>query len=89
MLAGCAGQRISRQSKGKDQASRRRAGRMVPCAICKTGTVGKPDAWLKRNAEAFCSSRCNGVRRAEELVKHSHKGRAAWTDASLESLPGR
>ena len=57
---------------------------MVPCAMCGTETW-KPDAWLKRTAEAFCSSRCNGVRRAEELVKHSHKGKAGWTDASRAS----
>lgn len=80
----CAGRRISQQKKGKTKPLAERAGRMVPCAICKTETW-KPDAWLKRTAEAFCSSRCNGVRRAEELVKHSHKGKAGWTDASLAS----
>jgi len=80
----CAGRRISQQKKGKTKPLAERAGRMVPCAICGTETW-KPDAWLKRNTETFCSSRCNGVRRAEELVKHSHKGKAGWTDASLAS----
>lgn len=80
----CAARRISQQKKGKTKPLAERAGRMVPCAICGTETW-KPDAWLKRTTEAFCSSRCNGLRRSEELAKHSHKGRAGWTDTSRAS----
>lgn len=33
----------------------------------------------------MCSRQCNGVERGRELVKHSHKGKAAWTVASRAS----
>ena len=54
------------------------------CANC-----GKPfQTWprtLRRNANPTCSRQCNGAMRSRELVKHSHKGRSAWTAESLAS----
>lgn len=45
-----------------------------------------PQAWLRRTKRPTCSRHCNGILRSTELVKHSHKGRAAWTAAAEASF---
>lgn len=62
-------------------------GRLVTfaCALC-----GAPRsvyrAHFERVAEATCSRICNGKLRHRELLPHAHKGRAGWTDSSLNSF---
>lgn len=79
----CAGLLSSKERK--DKALGLRAPRItLNCQTCGKSVVRRAAA-LKRSATVFCSCRCNGIERAKELVKHSHKGRAAWTEASLMS----
>lgn len=58
---------------------------LIKCAVCGR-EVYKPNAWLKKIKVPTCSTHCNGVLRSQELVKHSHKGRAAWTAESTKSF---
>jgi hypothetical protein len=57
---------------------------LIACAVCGK-EVWKPNAWLKRTQIPTCSYSCGGKLRGKELVKHSHKGRAAWTEETLLS----
>lgn len=55
----------------------------ISCAIC--GNLSwKPRAWVRRVANPTCSRTCAGKMRAKELVKQSHKGRAAWSPETVE-----
>lgn len=56
----------------------------IVCTVCAT-VVWRPKAWVSRVSVPICSRRCNGKLRAVELVRHSHKGRAAWTAESLRT----
>lgn len=58
---------------------------LVPCSVCGE-QVWKPMAWLRRVKSPTCSRECNGKLRSVELVKHSRKGRAGWTDESMISF---
>ena len=56
----------------------------LPCSVC--GKIIKRYAChLKRVKTPVCSYHCNGILRGKELVRHSHKGRAAWTEESRRS----
>ena len=90
----CATEAAARKKRGRkvgprkdktnyDQKHKRR-GRVITCPVCGK-KVYKPAAWLKGVGIPTCSSRCNGVLRSKELVKHSRKGRAGWTDESMKS----
>jgi endogenous inhibitor of DNA gyrase (YacG/DUF329 family) len=61
-----------------------RAGRLVACVICGK-EVWRPNAWIKKSGEAFCSRQCNGVRRGAAWKEHAHKGRDGWTESSRAS----
>ena len=54
----------------------------IKCAVCSRG-VWRARSHIKHVAKPTCSYQCNGVLRGRELTKHAHKGRAAWTEASL------
>jgi hypothetical protein len=57
---------------------------IVACAVCGKKMRRWP-SHLKRTIAPVCSRHCNGKLRAKELIRHSHKGRAAWTADSLAS----
>lgn len=90
----CATETSLRKRKGKPHGPRKdksgyskkhqRKGKVITCPVCGT-TVYKPRAWLKKVKTPTCSRQCNGILRGEEFAKYAHKGRAGWTDASMES----
>lgn len=51
---------------------------LLNCAVCSK-EFWKPSCWVKRQKTFTCSRVCNGKIRALELIKHSHKGRRAWS----------
>lgn len=82
----CAAARVSQARQGTGKPPEERAGlREIACAVCGA-KVWKYRSRLKRiKGPPTCSLSCRGKLRAKELVKHSHKGRAAWTAKSLKS----
>lgn len=71
--------------KGRGKPPEERPGMVqVSCAVCGA-LVWRYRSHVKRHAQQFCSSQCNGVVRGQEWAKHAHKGRAAWTDESHAS----
>ena len=72
----CRKKNMGQWNKGKKQEKQE-------CAVCKV--MFYPTGQSKNRPRTACSRECNGKLRAVELVKHSHKGRAGWTDKSRES----
>lgn len=79
----CCGVLLRRPKKKKAMEDRK--GKTVQCSVCGK-SVWKPAAWLKRVKNPMCSYSCNSKERGKELVKHSSKGRAAWTESSRKSF---
>jgi hypothetical protein len=81
----CMGKMFALARTGKPlKAIERRKGKMYTCPVC-----GK-EFWrgnyaTRKQKMVLCSQQCNGVLRSENLVRHSHKGRAAWTEQSYQS----
>ena len=70
----CSHQAISHAKKGQGiKPLSERKGQFITCACGKV--VWKPDAWLRKAKEHYCSGRCNGRVRSKELVKHSANGK--------------
>jgi len=61
-----------------------RRGKVITCPVCGK-QVYKTAAHLRKVDNPTCSRSCNGKLRIKDLLPHSHKGRGAWTDASLAS----
>jgi hypothetical protein len=65
---------------GTGKPKEQRAGLVnVLCTVCKKKVWRFRSQMRAIRKGVTCSKHCRGVLRARELMKHSHKGRAAWS----------
>lgn len=80
----CAAELVSQKRRGQTKPIEEHEKTKVECAECGK-TFWKQTCWLNESGNDYCSYECNGKARGREFAKHAHKGRAGWTEKSMES----
>lgn len=82
----CANQKASISRIGQKKATSAKVA--VQCAVCDKILMRYP-SHISKSKMIVCSRQCNGKLRATELVKHSHKARAHWSQEAEQRWRNR